>query len=731
MKLRTHYLILAFAIIVPLAAGSGMALHMLLDAQRNAAEARIEESARSIGMTVDAELIRARAVLRALASSRALADEDFHAFERQAEDASGGSGSWTILYDGDGRQLMNTRLPPARSLSDVDGIKAMPAGAEGRVSGVKWGAFIGEYFVTLDQAITSASGRRYVIAQAFSPAYFARAFHGRAIPPGWLINVVDGKGVVVAGSGELQDPRVKPEQLDLGPLLAAPAGGGLKKIERGGATAYAWASHSQLSDWSVLVAAPAAEIDAVVWQGVAAALAGVLLAVTVAGALALRTGRRLLGFMRRAADAAALLGQGREVGLLRRSSIREMEALNHALRHASDKLQAEMRSRASAENERNQLLVLERQARAVAEEQNAAKDEFLAMLGHELRNPLSAIAAAITLLGDGRGPVDAAERARKVLQRQTAHLRMLVDDLLDVNRALMGKLTLQRERLDLAAVARECVDLRRNGGRLGKCMIRVDTVAAPVEADPTRLMQIVDNILDNAVKYSPEGGLVSVAVNCEGGTAELLIHDAGIGIPADLLPKVFNIFVQGEQTLQRALGGLGIGLTLVRRLVEMHGGTIGIASPGTGLGTSVSVRLPLAQRRIAAPGAAANGGAAPERLKVMLVEDNADAREMLAMKLELYGHDVIQAADGQSALAAAAAQRPELALVDIGLPGMDGYALARCFKQDPATSGMRLVALTGYGAEDSRERALAAGFDLYVTKPISAEQLRRICLDAA
>jgi signal transduction histidine kinase len=727
MKLRTHYLILAFFIIVPLVAGSGLALKMLLDAHREAAVGRIEDSSRAIAMMVDAELAKALAVTHTLASSRALADNDLAAFYREAAAANAGPGAWVILYDATGQQLVNTRLPPdavlpaRRDVGTLARLVRLVRDGGSDVSGLKWGTLIGENFVTAEQGIVSRSGRHYLIAQAFSPAYFSRTFRSQILPPGWIIDLVDSGGkIIVSGTGGT----------GASGTVTVPAPG-LHKINLRGAPVYAYTSRSDLSGWSALVGAPAGEIDVVVWRGVAAALTGMLLAALVAGTLAMRTGRRLLRFMRRAGDAAAALGQGRDIGSLHDSAIVEMEALNQALRDASVKLQEEMASRASAESERNALLVLERSARAIAEEQNAAKDEFLAMLGHELRNPLSAIAAAVALLGDGRGPADAADRARKVLQRQTAHLRALVDDLLDVNRALMGKLTLQRQRLDLAAVARECVDLRRAGGRLGRCAIRVDTQAALVDADPTRLMQIIDNILDNAVKYSPDGGTISVTVARDGPMAVLTISDTGIGIPAELLPRVFHVFVQGEQTLQRALGGLGIGLTLVRRLADMHEGSVDIDSAGAGLGTRVVLRLPLLLAAGAAEAGAVGHGADAARqgagLKILLVEDNADAREMLAMTLEVFGHEVIQAADGPAALTAAAC-RPDLAFVDIGLPGMDGHAVAKALRSDPATAGIRLVALTGYGSEGSRQMALASGFDLYVTKPISLDNLRRICL---
>lgn len=614
MRLRTHYWLLASSIVLPVAVFCSIALDMLLTSQRASAMRHIEESARSVTLEIDAEIRRAQSVLRVLANTHSLAAGDMQRFHQEAGAANAGHGGWIILYERSGQQLVNTRLPygaslPVRPDPEVTA-RQLDTGA-GTVSGMKWGLDLKRPFVTVELPITTAAGDRRVIAQAFTPSYFARSFTARTIPASWRVKVIDSSGVIITQRGQLDDPARKRIPGDvLARMQAAPAGA-LRHAASDGTEVYSYFARSALSDWAVLVSAPAAEINAEVLRGMSVAIIGFVIAIGSALALGIHTGRRLVRFVSSASNAARALGGAKPVTGLRHSNIGEMEALNDAIRDADTRLRAEMVTRAAVEAERNELLVRERAAREHAERQNAAKDEFLAMLGHELRNPLGAITSAVAVLelsSQPGTPPQAGQRARDVLRRQTAHLTSLVDDLLEVNRALMGKLALSRQRMDLAEAARACVDTLQAGGRLDSHRIDLRVEPAPVLADATRLAQVIDNIVDNALKYSPEGSSIAIRVARDGGMAELTVRDEGMGIAPELLPHVFNVFVQGEQTLQRAQGGLGIGLTLVQRLVEMHGGTIGIASPGVGQGTCVTVRLPVAAAH--APEDAAPGGPA-------------------------------------------------------------------------------------------------------------------------
>jgi PAS domain S-box-containing protein len=355
-----------------------------------------------------------------------------------------------------------------------------------------------------------------------------------------------------------------------------------------------------------------------------------------------------------------------------------------------------------------------------AEQASRAKDEFLAMLGHELRNPLSAITTAASLLD--RGGALAPSRAREIIARQARHLTELVNDLLDVARVTTGKIALVLQPLDLGEAARNTMATLAAAGRTARHAVTVDVAPAWVHADETRIEQVITNLVLNAVKYTPENGRIRVEVRPEGNRARLVVEDSGHGIAEDVLPRIFDLFVQGEQAPDRAQGGLGIGLTLVRRLAELHGGTVHAQSAGPGRGSAFTVRLPrIGPPAPAAAARAAHGGVAARR--VLVVEDNTDGREMLAHALTLAGHEVHVAEDGPTGVAQALRVRPDVALVDLGLPGFDGYEVARRIRDSATGKSVRLIAVTGYGREADRRRATEAGFDVYLIKPVDPDRL--------
>lgn len=365
---------------------------------------------------------------------------------------------------------------------------------------------------------------------------------------------------------------------------------------------------------------------------------------------------------------------------------------------------------------------LQQQQRAVR-----ARDQFLAMLGHELRNPLAALSLAVNLAGtDGSAQHHA--KCRDVMLRQVANLTRLVDDLLDVARVTTGKIVLQARRLDLVALVRRCVDAFAQSLPEG---LTLELIAGRepiwVDADQVRLEQVATNLITNAIKYTGAGGSVRVHVACDGDAALLRVVDNGVGLAAETIPRVFELFVQAEGSLDRRQGGMGIGLTLVRSLVELHGGVVQAQSPGLGRGSEFTVRLPRSSEPPATDSASSADGQPGTlvRNEVLVVEDNDDSRELMAAVLRQRGYTVRTAEDGAQGVEEALARPPDMLLVDIGLPELDGYEVARRVRERLGDA-VFLIAVTGYGQPGDRLRASASGFDAHMTKPVDLQALEAL-----
>ena len=361
-----------------------------------------------------------------------------------------------------------------------------------------------------------------------------------------------------------------------------------------------------------------------------------------------------------------------------------------------------------------------------AQAANRAKDDFLAMLGHELRNPLAAIASATEILRRLGTTSGAAGQSRAVIERQVRHLKRLVDDLLDAARVQAGKVTLDRRPLDLAEAVHRALAVAQGTAPAMQHVVEIDVESVGVNFDPTRLEQVVVNLLTNALKFTPPGRAIRVRVRPQGDVAVLVVEDEGIGIAEDVLPRIFDLFFQGERSAARSEGGLGIGLTLVKTLTELHGGTVDARTGGHGLWSTFVIRLP----RVPLPTSAVRRRPAhsAERRRILIIEDNDDARDMLKTWMMLEGHDVLEAANGIEGVKLLVNERPEVAFIDIGLPGMDGYEVARVARQQ-ADHATRLVALTGYGQAADRQRSFDAGFDDFVVKPVDPARLTQILGD--
>jgi len=403
---------------------------------------------------------------------------------------------------------------------------------------------------------------------------------------------------------------------------------------------------------------------------------------------------------------------------LQAEKTRELQRANTELERANRSLQSEVAERARAEQ--------------ALKEADRHKDEFLAMLAHELRNPLAPILSAVQLMRLKPMPDPQLSRSRDVIERQLSHLTRLVDDLLDVARITRGRINLSPEPIELGTLIARAVEivqpLIQERGHQFTSEIPDGTLR--VNADPLRLTQALGNVLGNAAKYTERGGRITLTVCRQGTDVEIRMRDNGIGIPAEVLPRIFDLFAQLDRRSDHPHSGLGIGLALVRRLLQMHDGSISAYSEGTGRGSEFVIRLPLlletTQSANSRPSSARTGDAAPVRRRILVADDNADALETLATVLELGGHEVFSAVNGSLALESAERHQPEVALLDIGMPLLDGYEVARRIRAQAWGKRITLVALTGWGQDSDRRRSQEAGFDSHLVKPLDLEKLSQL-----
>jgi signal transduction histidine kinase len=676
--LRRRLLILLAAAVLPLAAMAGLALLDRLREQSAQTERAGLEITRAMATAVDAELGRTIAVLQGIAVGPSLDAGDLRRYHEVIRRTLAARPEWiTIrLNDASGRLLADAQEPfgaepgPVVERSSLEQAVRSGRPAVGLLAKGPGGRFA----VPVRVPVVRDGEVRYVVSAALKPDVFVEVLKRQQLPEDWVVSIFDRADQRVARSRRHDDFIGQPPSPSLLEMMRRPglneASGVTRALE--GDEIYTAFSRSRETGWTVAIGIPTALIEAGAMRSLGAYGGGLVLSLA-------------FGLL------AALL----------------------ALRAAS-----------AADQERAGLLRREQEARAAAEAANRAKDEFLAMLGHELRNPLGALANASQLLRHPRVDAEAARHARDIVARQVEHLARLTDDLLDAGRAMMGKIALERRPLELAAAVGAALGTLKASGRLAAHRVEERLEPVWVDADQTRIEQIVVNLVGNAAKYTPPGGRIAVRVGRDGDEALLSVSDDGAGMAPELLARVFEPFVQGPRELDRAQGGLGIGLTLVRRLADLHGGRAEARSAGPGRGSELRVHFPA----IPAPAAASEPVERPAAAvrDVLVVEDNADAAETLQRLLELAGHRVRVARSGTAGLEELRRAPPDVALIDIGLPGMDGYELARRARGLDGKGSPILVALTGYGLPEDRSRALQAGFDEHLAKPVSPAALEAL-----
>jgi signal transduction histidine kinase len=721
VPLRRRLFLLVAAGILPLAAMSGLALLALFDHQRKQAERSGIEVTRALATAVDAELGRSIAVLQAMALGPALDTADLKRYHETLSRVIETRPDWLgmTLAEPSGRQLINTRRPLGQSLPQVLDMPSLEAATRLRapvIGSLTKG--VGEIGIPVRVPVLRQGEVRYVLTAALRPEAMVELLNRQRLPADWVVSIFDAKGQRVARSrlhAEFLGRAASPSLVELMARSGEEGSGVTHALE--GDEIYTAYSRSRVTGWTIAIGIPPSAVEAGARRSLVVYGGGVALSIALGILASLVVARGIVSPMAALRAAAQALGR-REPMVTPRTSVAEVDEVGSALAAAAEQQQ-------SHEIEREELLRREREARGAAESANRAKDEFLAMLGHELRNPLGAITNAARLLEHPRTDAESAQRAREIISRQSDHLARLTDDLLDAGRAVMGKISLQRRPLDLAALASRALSTLRASGRTANHRLVQDLQPVWIDGDAIRIEQILSNLVINAAKYTLLPGTIRVSVRKENGEAVLRVKDDGVGMSEDLAARAFDLFVQGERGLDRTLGGLGIGLTLVRRLAEMHGGSASARSDGKDKGSELTVRLPAIEPPAPAPARTPRVSPALSR-SILVIEDNDDARESLCRLLELTGHRVSAAADGAAGLTAALLAKPEVILVDVGLPKLDGYEVAQRIRATAGDWRPFLVALTGYGLPEDRSRALEAGFDAHLVKPVDHGALEEL-----
>lgn len=708
--------------------------------QRGAFEESLLQTSLALSVAVDRQLDTHRVMLETLAEADELKTGDidgFHALSARVADRHGAV--FISFFDTTGKQIFNTLRPPGAPLPTpfkdprvtLDSPDHPPVGDprslqkvidSGRplTSDLLFGLVAGRLIFIINIPVWRDGKVAYVLNAAFAPDEMTRLLHEspqfRNVPAA----IFDRNGFIVGrwqNADRYVGKRVTQHQLER--LKNRGDGIGTGETLEGLPLYYSYA-RSPTTGWGVWIGVERAAIENEI-QGnwiIATALAsgGLALGVLMAFFLASRLRRSIEDL----AEAAARSEPPRLSGL----RTRELTQLEQALKDAAALREAQAQERESR-------LVAE--ARKVeAEAASRTKDHFIAVLSHELRNPLAPVRSAVHLLRelnkdrkDGR-----MNEIIDMLDRQSRQLTRLVSDLLDVSRISSGKIVLKRERVDLCAVARHAAESAMPGVEARNHRFSCDMPQKPMKVmgDFARLSQVVSNLLDNAVKYTPRGGTIRLSVRAEAGFAVLSVEDNGRGIEPAMQPVLFTGIVRSPESDGPEQGGLGLGLPLSRSLVELHGGALEADSEGKDKGSRFTMRIPLADesQAEAGDGIVSDSSAAPhpdERRRVLIVDDNVDAAIMLDRLLQALGHETMVANDGAAALTVARDFRPDVALIDIGMPGMDGYEVARHLRALPANGALRIVAVTGWGQESDRAKSKAAGFDMHLVKPVDAEQL--------
>ncbi|HEX2604113.1 MAG TPA: ATP-binding protein [Oxalicibacterium sp.] len=724
MKIRTYLVLMTSAVLIPIIFFSAVAISALFDSQRDAVLQSARESLNASLLRAETDLSRAVVAVSMLAQSDNLVNENWSQLYTQAKAAGANTGMVTVVLGRDGLQKLNTIAPFGRSLpqsvlSSEDLDTAFAANAP-QISNVLFGQMSRRHVISVYLPVTAKSGTRYVVAQGIFADHFKDNLPAMDAHAIGVHSIFDRNGSLIASNALTDSEAGSAARQELRRAMMSEKEGMILNEEEadGRPASYTLFARSPLSGWTFTLDLPVSKVEAVPRHAMVLMALELLCVVFFVAVAAAFFGRRLARSIEGAFDSAAALRQG-IVPSPRNSGIREFEALQSALHEAGQVLKDVAARRA-------ELLEREREARSTAETQNATKDQFLAMLGHELRNPLAPISSAAQLLAMNGLDTERNQRATDIIVRQVRHMTYLVDELLDVSRVTRGLIHLERKKLDMRNIladAEEQVQPTIHAMQ-HRFFSSLPDEAMFVLGDHKRLVQIFTNILANAAKYTPQGGEIRLSMEAKDGNVQVTVTDNGIGMSADLLGRAFDLFAQAERTSERSQGGLGLGLALVKSLVAMHGGSVSAHSDGPGKGSRFVVSLPRVVEGSVSQADTdkariSQGGS----LRILVVDDNHDAANMLGEVLKALGHQPIVEYDPLQALRRVARRQLDVCLLDIGLPTIDGYELARRLRALPSASAAVMIAISGYGQRSDCERALSCGFERHFVKPVDMEAL--------
>ncbi len=721
MRLRSQLVALVMGAILPVVAFASVMVALLARQETQARERNARETSRVLALALDRELDGTIATLESLASSNLLDYGDLSTFRSRAERIQALRPGWSslLLVDAAGHVVLDLVDPGDGARDALPGPAFFSHVLEG--GGPAVSDYVPGARPTASVGVPVMRGEkvRYVLAAVLDLEKLGGLLDEKDLLPGWTAQILDRQQLTLVRAPAKAGRVGAPISEGFVAALREHPGSWLRFASRSGADTYAALGRSSLSDWTVVLNVPARQITAPIVRSTAWALACGLALTLLGGGIAALVGRRIADPVAALSASAGALGRGDPMPALAPSGASEVDALARAMAEASALLQQRSAESVRLEGE------LRRRAEQL-ESANRTKDEFLATVSHELRSPLNAMLGWSHVLKISAGDQQVFHQAIETIQRNARLQGQLIDDLLDVSRIIVGKLRIEVRPVDLAPVLRAALDVVRPAAEAKHIALEAEMADLPgrVRGDADRLQQVTWNLLSNAIKFTPRDGKVDVRLEADGAVARLVVSDSGQGIDPEFLPHVFDRFRQAEGGSTRKHSGLGLGLAIVRHLVEIHGGTVKAESAGLGCGATFTVELPLTP----APAAEAAAGEAPtsgevmlEGVRILVVDDEPDARDVLQALLVRSGANVQTAATANEALERLGAWQADVLVSDITMPGDDGYALIRSVR----SRGVRLpaVALTAQARAEDRARALLEGYQLHVPKPVEAEEL--------